>query len=1136
VGFVDNIRGWLSKLGLSQYAEAFEQNDVALDLLRTLSDQDLRELGVESMGHRKMLLRAIAELHGAETPTLVPPVEAIRATPVTPTPAASATTEGERRQLTVMFCDLVGSTVLSERLDPEELRAIIRAYQESAAQVIEDFAGHIAQYLGDGLLVYFGHPVAHEDDAQRAVRAGLGIISAMRERNAPLKNDAQARLSVRIGIHTGVVVVGDVGGGARHERLALGDTPNLAARLQALAEPDTVVISERTRQLAGGSFKYADLGQHALKGIAQPTRAWRIAGVSDVASRFEAATHAGLTPLVGREQEIGLLTERWRLAQEGEGQVVLLSGEPGIGKSRILSALRERLQDEVKGTLHLQCSPYHVNSPLYPTIDNLDRALKFGRDEPASSKLDKLEELMVGRYGRPLEDVRFVAAILSIPCEERYGPLAMTLQRQKEETIRALVDIVEAVARLQPTLMLLEDAHWADPTSLEELDLLIDRVRNIPLLVVLTHRPEFQPRWSGHGHILALNLSKLTRAQSSAIVSKLSGGRALPADLLEQILVKTDGVPLFVEELTKTILESGELKDAGDQYDYAGTARTVTIPATLRDSLMARLDRFMPVKEIAQIGAAIGREFSYELIAAVSPMIKAQLDDGLAQLTESGLAFRRGAIPQSVYTFKHALVQDVAYDSLLKTRRQELHGKVARAIEEQFPTLKDAEPELLAHHYTEAGLAEAAIEHWQGASRRAMQRSAHIEAERHLRTGLAVLATMADTVVRNRLEISLQNALGVCLMPTRGFGNPEVANAFARAAAVAQQEGDGRGLFVALRGQGQYQMISGDLRTARDQARHILALAEEIGDPGLLIESHHLGWSALTFTGDFAAARKHAEHGVALYDRERDHRLTYIFSGHDPGMCCRSFGSLALWQLGYPDTALATCQDGFALAQAVYHPFSVTIALWGMGILRLLRCDTSDLRLASETMIAHCEEKGFAPFIPLGKIFRGGALASEGALAQGIADIREGIASVRAKGTEYTVPTLFAWLAALCLAGGQMEQGLRALEEGLAMAERNEDRFSLPEFHRLKGEFLLASSSRAESSAEACFQEAIQIARAQDGKMLELRATTSLARLWGARSRHAAARDLLAPIYGWFTEGLETKDLTDAKGLLDQLG
>ena len=578
---MDNVRAWLSDLGLSQYADAFEHNDVAPDLLPTLTDQDLRELGVQSLGHRKMLLKAIAELDPAELRALAPIPDALPAPPTAASVAAAAT-EGERRQLTVMFSDLVGSTALSERLDPEELRAVIRAYQESAARVIESFGGHIAQYLGDGLLVYFGHPVAHEDDAQRAVRAGLGIISGMRETETGLTDDAPAGLALRIGLHTGVVVVGDVGGGARHERLALGDTPNLAARLQALAEPDTVVISDRTRQLAGGSFEYADLGQHALKGIAQPTRAWRIVGVSDAASRFEAAARSGLSPLVGREQEIGLLTGalapgpgRRRpggVAVGGAGHrqvahpgcAARAPAGPGQGHVAIAVFAVSRRQSSL---------PHHRHS-------RADAAVRPRR--AGILRLDKLERLMVGQYECPVEDVRLIATMLSISCEERYGPLAMTPQRQKEETIRALVDLVEAMARRQPTVMLLEDAHWADPTSLELLDLIVDRVRSIPLLVVLTHRPEFLSRWSGHGHVLALNLSKLTRAQSSAIVSTLAGGKALPVDLLEQILVKADGMPLFVEELTKAILESGELREAGDRFDYIGAARSVTVPATLR--------------------------------------------------------------------------------------------------------------------------------------------------------------------------------------------------------------------------------------------------------------------------------------------------------------------------------------------------------------------------------------------------------------------------------------------------------------------------------------------------------------------------------------------------------------------------
>ena len=464
-----------------------------------------------------------------------------------------------------------------------------------------------------------------------------------------------------------------------------------------------------------------------------------------------------LTPLVGRDEEVDLLLRRWSQAQDGEGQVVLLGGEPGIGKSRILSVLRERLEAQGVQALRFQCSPYYVNSAFWPIIDNFERALKFARDETAEAKLDKLEALIVTHYGRPLADVRFVASILSIPCEERYGALAMTPQRHKDETLRTLVDITEAAARRQPSVLLFEDAHWADPTTLEVLDLLIDRVKTMPLLVVLTHRPEFQSRWSGQGHVGALNLSKLTRAQSAAMVSALAGGKALPAALLEQILTRTDGVPLFVEELTKAVLESGELKEAGDHYEYAGSARAVTIPATLRDSLMARLDRFMPVKEIAQIGAAIGREFSYEMIAAVAPMPQAQLDDALARLCESGLAFRRGTPPDAVYTFKHALVQDAAYDSLLKSRRQELHAKIARVIEQRFPNIKTTEPEVLAHHLTAAGLAEAAIPLWQAAGELALKRMALTEAIAHLNQGLELVSTLPPSSERDASELGLRS-------------------------------------------------------------------------------------------------------------------------------------------------------------------------------------------------------------------------------------------------------------------------------------------------------------------------------------------------------------------------------------------
>jgi class 3 adenylate cyclase len=585
-----SFRNWLAEIGLQSYDSVFASNKIDFDVIRSLSDTDLRELGL-ALGDRKRLLQAVASLGGRQTTDTV-------ASTSDPGPLHEGAVShgGERRQLTVMFCDLVGSTALSEKLDPEELRSLLHAYRTLCGEVITRYDGFVARYVGDGILTYFGWPTAHEDDAERAVRAALEIVLTAKQASTT------EALSVRIGIATGPVVVGEQAGVGDQSKLAIGSTPNLAARLQGLATADQIVIAASTRRLAGNAFELTDLGEHDVKGISEPVHAWRVERALVTASRFDA--HRGsqaLTPLVGRGEELDLLLGRWSQARDGEGQVVVLSGEPGIGKSRILNALRERLEAQGVQPLRFQCSPYYVNSAFWPIIDNFERTLKFARDETADSKLDKLEALIVERYGRPLADVRFVASILSIPCEPRYGPLPMTPQKYKDETLRTLVDITEAAARRQPSVMLFEDAHWADPTTLEVLDLLIDRVRTVPLLVVMTHRPEFQSRWSQRGHVGALNLSKLTRTQSAAMISALAGGKGLPGPLIEQILTRTDGVPLFVEELTKSILESGELKEAGDHYEHSGSARAVTIPATLRDSLMARLDRFVSAKEIAQM-------------------------------------------------------------------------------------------------------------------------------------------------------------------------------------------------------------------------------------------------------------------------------------------------------------------------------------------------------------------------------------------------------------------------------------------------------------------------------------------------------------------------------------------------------
>jgi class 3 adenylate cyclase/DNA-binding winged helix-turn-helix (wHTH) protein len=682
----------------------------------------------------------------------------------------------ERRQLTVMACDVTDLAMLSAHLDLEDLAEVTAACSRCCTDIVERYNGHVGDHSTDGVLAYFGYPQADEHGAERAIRAGLALVEALPK----LTTAVGVPLHVSVGIATGIVVAT-----CTTETVTMvGNTPKLAVRLRGLATADQIVIAASTRRLAGNAFELSHLGKHDLEGIAQPIHAWRVERALVTESRFEARGNQALTPLVGRQEELDLLLRRWSQAKDGEGQVVVLSGEPGIGKSRVLSALRERL--EAQGVqahaLRFQCSPYNVNSAFWPVIDNFERMLKFTRDETTDAKLDKLEELVFTQYGRPLADVRFVASILSIPCETRYGPLSMTPQKHKDETLRALVDLTEAAARKHPSVMLFEDAHWADPTTLEVLDLLIDRVKTVPLLIVLTHRPEFQSRWSGQGHVGALNLSKLTRAESAAMVSSLAGGKALPAALLEQILAKTDGVPLFVEELTKSIFESGGLIAADDRCKYGGSAPAVAVPATLRDLLMARLDRSIPVKEVAQIGAAIGREFSYELIAAVAPTPAAQLDDSLVRLSESGLAFRRGTPPDAVYTFKHALVQEAAYDSLLKSRRQELHGKIARVIEQRFPNLTTTEPEVLAHHFTAAGLTEAAIPLWQAAGELALKRWALTEAIAHLNEGLKLVVTLPQSSQRDARELGLRRLLGpICAAfsgwaASRASTNPQMGS------------------------------------------------------------------------------------------------------------------------------------------------------------------------------------------------------------------------------------------------------------------------------------------------------------------------------------------------------------------------
>jgi len=1112
---MQQIADWLEKLGMSEYAQRFAENGIDFSVIPHLTDQDLKDIGV-LLGHRRKMLAAIAGLAGVASATSEPTVGQ---EPKTQDAA-------ERRQVTVMFSDLVGSTALSARMDPEDLREVISAYQKCVKETVQRFRGFVAKYMGDGVLVYFGYPEAHEDDAERAVRAGLELVAAV----GNVKTHTP--LQTRVGIATGLVVVGDlIGSGASQEQAIVGETPNLAARLQSVAEPNAVVIAESTRKLVGTLFEVDDLGAQDLKGIVGRVRAWATLRPSSVESRFEAMHASGLTELVGREEELDLLLRRWSRAKAGEGQIVLLSGEPGIGKSRLTAALLERISSEPHTRLRYFCSPQHTDSAMHPIISQMERAAGFAYNDAAHAKLDKLDALLAQGCAPP-QDRALFAELLSLPNDGRYPTADLTPQQQRLRTLEALTAQLDALSKSNPVLMIFEDVHWIDPTSIEALGHTVDRLKALRVLLIVTHRPEFEPPWIGRPYVTTVTLNRLGEREIGGMIDHVLGNKTLPANVRQEIVERTDGIPLFVEEITKAVLEAGG-GEAAERAIGAIPSPSAMVPASLHASLLARLDRLGQAKTVAQIGAVIGREFSHELLREVVQQQEATLSAALGRLVAAGLLFRKGLPPHATYLFNHALVQDAAYQSLLKSRRQQHHARIGDVL--QVQSFGAVEPELIAYHFTEAGRIEQAIDYWLKAGQRAMQRSAHVEAERHLRVGLELLAGVPETTARHHREITLQNTLGVCLMPTRGFGNPDVAAAFNRAAEICTHVDDDQGLFIALRGKGQYHMISGDLRTARKDVNRILEIAEQEGNHDFLIEAHHLGWSTLCFTGEFRSAERHAQEGISQYERERDHHLTYTYSGHDPGMCARAFGSLSLAQLGYVERALARCLDGLALAEALAHPFTIGISLWAAGILHQLRREPDAVGQIGERMIHYGEEKGLRMIVPFGKFFQGNAMAQHGQFAEGIAQMREGISELRSIGTLFSLPSLFGGLADAYANCGNIDQGLAAVEEGLTMVRTGGEHFSLPEIHRIKGKLLLACSINDTNAAEAAFDEALSVARTQQAKLLELRAATNMARLWCDQSKLRQARELLAPIYGWFTEGFDTRDLKEAKALLDEL-
>ena len=1116
-----DVSSWLRDLGLEDYCQAFRAHHIDAATLSRLTAEDLIALGVTSIGHRRKLLDAIAALRGGTASTAAAPRSAA---PVRPTKA-------ERRQLTVAFCDLVGSTELATRLDPEDLRAVMAAYHRCTAAVIERFEGHVAKYLGDGVLAYFGWPRAHEDDAERAVRAGLTLVEAI----ARLEPQADVRLRGRIGIATGQVVVGDlVGAGASRDEAVVGEVPNLAARLQALAKPGAVVISQATRRLVGGLFELDDLGPQRLKGFAEPLVAWRVVGEGRAEGRFEARQTTGLTPLVGREEEIALLVRLWRQATNGAGQVVLLAGEPGIGKSRLIRELRERIAAEPHVRLIHQCSSYHQTSPLHPVIEHLERAAGFARDDPPEARLAKLETMLARGTDQLKEAVPLIAALLGVTTGEPYPALDLTPQRQKQLTLEALMDQLVALAAEQPVLMIHEDVHWIDPTTQELLGLTIERIAHLPVLMIVTFRPDFTPPWPRAPHVRTLALTRLGLDDGSAIVDRVVGEKALPAEVSAQIVAKTDGVPLFVEELTKTVLESGLLRDAGNRYELTGPLPPLAIPSTLHDSLMARLDRLAPAKELAQIGAALGREFSHALLAALAPLPEAEFNAALDQLVSSELIFRRGTPPEAIYSFKHVLVQDAAYGTLLKSRRQQLHARIAQILEKRFPETAKNQPELLAHHFTEAHQMERAFDYWLKAGERAAARSANLEAIRHLTQGLEGLEALPEGPERDRRELALQIAIGTPLIAVQGYAAPQTGAAYSRARALCERLGQAEPLVATLSGEFVYYFVRGDysaMRRLADEARHV---SERLPDPVVRLASHRLAGITAMHRGAFAQARCEFEAILGLYDASQ-HRSQPVHYVHDPKVSALTYLAPVLWITGFPEQAQRAGVAAFGCAgeldqanlAAHVHNFA------GAGLEELLG-NIPAVRAHADAILELADRHDLGYWRLNGLILRGWAMVQEGAEEAGIALMRQNTTERAALGVSWYQARYLCLLAAAYAQVGQVEPGLQVIAEAKELLARNEEHMWEGELNRIEGE-LLQAGDLCSSDVQACFGRAIVASRQQGAKSIELRAVTSLARLWRDQGRRAEARDLLAPVYGWFTEGFDTADLKDAKGLLDEL-
>ncbi len=1024
-----------------------------------------RELNTEPDAATKALA---ADLRRAQPPS-PPPVAVAEAGPASPRPASSgdeasiapAALSGglERRQLTIMVCNLVGSA--TARLDPEEMHDLIAAFHKAVADAVARFDGFVAQYLSDGVLVYFGYPTAHEDDAERAVRAGFAVRGAV----GALKLPSGATLQASVGIATGFVVIGDP-----RQRAAVGEAPTLAARLQAAASPGEIVIAAGTQRLVGRMFDCHPLPAIEMTGLRQPVEAWQVGGESAGVSRFEARRAGVLSPLIGRQEEIDLLMRRWKQAALGEGRVVLLSADPGIGKSHIAESLLVGLAGEPHACLRYFCSPHHAHSALHPFIAQLERAASFEPGSDAGAKLDKLEALLRPTAKNAPRDVALIAELLGVPAQGRYPALAVSPQQKGEMTLTALLEHLDGVAAQGPVLIVFEDAHWIDPTSQDLLNRMVARVTNLPVLLVVTVRPELQPAWVGEPHVTMLPLSRLGRRDSAGIIASVAKHKVLPDEVVQQVLAHTDGVPLFVEELTRTLLEGGLLREATDSYVLDRPLSPLAVPTTLQDSLVARLDRLGPGKDVAMIGAAIGREFSHELIAAVSALPPVGLDAALERLTGSGLVSRRGTPPYATYAFKHALVQDAAYATLLKSRRRQLHLSIANALVERFPALTERLPEVVAQHFTKAGLASEAIGYWRKAGQLASARSANREAVMCFEQALTALGHLPETRETLERAIDLRFDLKTALHPLGEF--ERIFSYLHGAEGLARILDDQRRL-------GQLSVhlchalwMTGQPTKALAFGQRGQAIAESLGDVPLQVMANLYLGAVCMRTGDYRRAEKLLLNVLRLLEGELSRERFDL--AEFPAVVARCYLTMILAIQGRFKEGLAHGQEGMRLADKLDHPYSMCQLCWYLAYLQITRGELGDAVCTLERGQALAREWNLAYFSLAHTAGLGYAHALSGRAAEGIPLLERAVSAAETMGYGAAQWAFLMYLGEAHLLADRIEDAFELAGRALAYYREQGQRPYEASALRLLGDITARRDSPAQ--ADGLYRDALALA------------------------------------------------------------